>query len=146
MFYFIFKLCYAPRTDIATLKKLVTAFSKLRNLNEESILNYPYSTREIVSIAKHFDAYPNDGIVAALNNVFDFDMADDVVLERVSEVLSQAGIPIVGGKEAIKVQLAEIQNLSDMEVLEINGLNKFDKKLYQVGVSGISDRDHVQIF
>lgn len=137
---------YAPKTDVETLKKLVTAFSKLRNLNEESILNYPYSTREIVSIAKHFDAYPNDGIVAALNNVFDFDMADDVVLERVSEVLSQAGIPIVGGKEAIRVQLAEVQKLSSMEVLEINGLNKFDKKSYSVAVRVVGDHDHVQIF
>ena len=123
----------------------MTAFAKLRNLNEESILNYPYSTREIVSIAKHFDNYPSDGIVAALNNVFDFDFSDEIVLERVSEVLSQAGIPIVGGKEAIKVKLAEIKNLEEMEILEIN---KFDDKssYFPVSFNHIPDSDHVQIF
>merc|ERR1712071_723183 len=94
--------------------------------NEESILAYPYSTREIVSIAKHFDAYPDDGIVAALNNVFDFDMMDDVVLERVSEVLSQAGIPIIGGKEAIRVQLAEQQALGGMELISKKWKNDLD--------------------
>ena len=115
---------YAENVEESILKKLISAFSKLRNLNEEQILQYPYSTREIVSIAKHFNEFPEDGIVAALNNVFDFDMEDNLVLDRVAEVLSQSGIPIVGGREQIKVELAESKKLSELKVYKVDIENK----------------------
>ncbi|RCN26050.1 ATPase family protein, partial [Ancylostoma caninum] len=44
---------YAPDVEDATLLKLMAAFTELREMVNEGILHYPYSTRELVNIVKH---------------------------------------------------------------------------------------------
>ena len=44
---------YGPDVPEASLKKLVTAFSELRQMADEGLIAYPYSTREVVNIVKH---------------------------------------------------------------------------------------------
>ncbi len=46
-------LQYAPSLSIPIVESLTAAFSELRKLNDEGLLSYPYSTREIVAVAKH---------------------------------------------------------------------------------------------
>jgi von Willebrand factor A domain-containing protein 8 len=53
----------------ALIASLTAAFAELRKLNEEGIVAYPYSTREIVAVAKHLEQYPEDGVVKTLENV-----------------------------------------------------------------------------
>lgn len=44
---------YGPDVPEAILQKLVAAFGELRSLADQGIINYPYSTREVVNIVKH---------------------------------------------------------------------------------------------
>ena len=48
---------YGPNVPEQTLKKLIGAFCELRNLADEGLLNYPYSSRELVNIIKHLEVY-----------------------------------------------------------------------------------------
>ena len=44
---------YGPDVPEATLRKLVAAFSELRDMADQGLINYPYSTREVVNMVKH---------------------------------------------------------------------------------------------
>lgn len=44
---------YGPDVPEPILQKLVAAFGELRTLADQGIINYPYSTREVVNIVKH---------------------------------------------------------------------------------------------
>lgn len=44
---------YGPDVPLKTITKLVKAFSTLRNMADQGIVTYPYSTREVVNIVKH---------------------------------------------------------------------------------------------
>lgn len=48
---------YGPNVPEAILQKLVAAFGELRNLADQGIINYPYSTREVVNIVKHLQVW-----------------------------------------------------------------------------------------
>jgi MoxR-like ATPase len=64
---------YAGGVPDAVLRKLVAAFTELRQYTEEGTLSYPYSTRELVNAVRHLDKFPKDGISSVLRNIFDFD-------------------------------------------------------------------------
>lgn len=44
---------YGPGVDDRLIKKLVDVFGDLRTMADEGLVNYPYSTREVVNIVKH---------------------------------------------------------------------------------------------
>lgn len=44
---------YGPDVPEETLRRLVGAFSELRDMADQGLINYPYSTREIVNMVKH---------------------------------------------------------------------------------------------
>ena len=44
---------YGPNVPDDILKKLVDVFGDLRQLADQSLINYPFSTREVVNIVKH---------------------------------------------------------------------------------------------
>ena len=46
---------YGSTVDDSTLTKLVSAFSELRQMADEGLIAYPYSTREVVNIVKHME-------------------------------------------------------------------------------------------
>lgn len=60
----------------------VRMFHELREMVDVGALTYPYSTRELVKIVKHLQAFPEDSLGAACGNVFAFDDPDPHVRER----------------------------------------------------------------
>ncbi|KAJ8965424.1 hypothetical protein NQ314_004177 [Rhamnusium bicolor] len=46
---------YGPRVPVRTIKKLVGIFGELRTMADQGLVNYPYSTREVVNIVKHLE-------------------------------------------------------------------------------------------
>ncbi len=44
---------YGPEVPEHVLRKLVTAFGELRDMADQGLINYPYSTREVVNMVKH---------------------------------------------------------------------------------------------
>lgn len=49
---------YGPNVPDEQLSQLVAAFDELRDMADNSQLNYPYSTRELVNIVKHLQVSP----------------------------------------------------------------------------------------
>ena len=46
---------YGPRVPENVLRKLVLAFGELRDMADQGLINYPYSTREVVNMVRHLD-------------------------------------------------------------------------------------------
>lgn len=46
---------YGPHVNEQTIHKLVKAFGELRNMADQGLVSYPYSTREVVNIVKHLE-------------------------------------------------------------------------------------------
>ena len=44
---------YGPDVPVAILEKLVLAFGELRDMADQGLIAYPYSTREVVNMVKH---------------------------------------------------------------------------------------------
>jgi hypothetical protein len=64
---------YSPNVAEKILSKLVSAFSSLRQLSDQGLISYPYSSRELVNIAKHLEKFPDDSLASVIGNVSDFD-------------------------------------------------------------------------
>ncbi|XP_019792046.2 von Willebrand factor A domain-containing protein 8 isoform X1 [Tursiops truncatus] len=96
---------YGPNVPEPILQKLVAAFGELRSLADQGIINYPYSTREVVNIVKHLQKFPAEGLSSVVRNVFDFDSYNNDMREILINTLHKYGIPI--GAKPTSVQLAK---------------------------------------
>ncbi|XP_065077399.1 von Willebrand factor A domain-containing protein 8 [Ochlerotatus camptorhynchus] len=85
---------YGPDVPEATIRQLVDAFSELRDMADSGILNYPYSTREVVNIVKHLQLFPNDDMAELIGNVLDYDRHTPETLDQVTNVLLKHGLAI----------------------------------------------------
>eukprot|EP01062_Namystynia_karyoxenos_P006370 TRINITY_DN1222_c0_g1_i1.p1 TRINITY_DN1222_c0_g1~~TRINITY_DN1222_c0_g1_i1.p1 ORF type:complete len:1879 (+),score=516.05 TRINITY_DN1222_c0_g1_i1:79-5637(+) len=86
---------YAPHVPPQLLLRLVGAFGELRQRADEGVLSYPYSTRELVNVARHLDRFPDDSATEAVENVFAFDFDPDV-RQQLYEVFQRHGVPVRG--------------------------------------------------
>ncbi|VDM60642.1 unnamed protein product [Angiostrongylus costaricensis] len=84
---------YAPDVPDANLLKLMAAFTELREMADEGLLQYPYSTRELVNVVKHINKFPTDSLSTVIKNVFDFDTFSTEAINTVREVFLKHGIP-----------------------------------------------------
>ncbi|GMT32324.1 hypothetical protein PFISCL1PPCAC_23621 [Pristionchus fissidentatus] len=100
---------YAPKVSEETLGKLISAFDDLRRMADDGSLQYPYSTREIVAVAKHLNEFPDDAITEVVRNVFDFDQYSSDRLETVESVFQKHGIPL--GVQKVSVRVAELMKI-----------------------------------
>eukprot|EP00163_Fabomonas_tropica_P017781 TRINITY_DN3152_c0_g1_i15.p1 TRINITY_DN3152_c0_g1~~TRINITY_DN3152_c0_g1_i15.p1 ORF type:complete len:147 (+),score=32.56 TRINITY_DN3152_c0_g1_i15:413-853(+) len=85
---------YGPTVPEALLNRLAQVFRHLRAESDAGLLAYPYSTRELVNIVRHINAYPNDGIIKTLHNVFEFDKFDAATLNQLKAIFVEHGIPL----------------------------------------------------
>ncbi|KAM6096548.1 von Willebrand factor A domain-containing protein 8 [Chlamydotis macqueenii] len=102
---------YGPDVPEPILQKLVAAFGELRSLADQGVINYPYSTREVVNIVKHLQKFPTEGLASVVRNVFDFDSYNNEMHEILISTLHKHGIPI--GAKPTNVQLAKELPLPD---------------------------------
>lgn len=102
---------YAPSLSDDILKKLISAFGTLRQMSDQGLISYPYSTREIVNVVKHMEKYPDDSLPQVLANVYDFDQFEEQnnLKETFTEVMNKHGIPV--GASRLSISLSEIQKL-----------------------------------
>ncbi|KAJ3353547.1 von Willebrand factor A domain-containing protein 8 [Kappamyces sp. JEL0680] len=107
---------YGPNVPEKVLAKLIASFTDLRRLVDQGIINYPYSTRELVNVVRHLHSYPGEGLSRALQNVFDFDTEDDIKHILV-ETMNKNGIP-TGMESSFQVQLAAEYELPEEAVIE----------------------------
>ncbi|KAH1005033.1 hypothetical protein HUJ04_006106 [Dendroctonus ponderosae] len=82
---------YGPEVPTKTIRNLVDIFGDLRLMADQGLLNYPYSTREVVNIIKHLQKFPTADVEDVVFNVFDFDRYSPELLETLGEVLQKHG-------------------------------------------------------
>ena len=85
---------YAKDVPATTIRQLTAAMVDLRRLNDDGLLAYPYSTRELVNIVRHMSKFPSDSMDVVLQNVFSFDSYDDGLLRMLHDVFRRHGIPV----------------------------------------------------
>lgn len=76
---------------------MVAAFGDLREMADQTILSYPYSTRELVNIVKHLQKFPNDNIGEVIRNIFDFDSYSSDAIDTIKNVFKQHGFALEDG-------------------------------------------------
>ncbi|XP_026561155.1 von Willebrand factor A domain-containing protein 8 [Pseudonaja textilis] len=121
---------YGPDVSDLVLQKLVAAFGELRSLADQGIINYPYSTREVVNIVKHLQKFPTEGLANVVRNVFDFDSYNKEMREILIRTLHKHGIPI--GAKPDNVQMAKELPLPDTQFMgywKMNHLGKSRRRL-----------------
>eukprot|EP01043_Picozoa_sp_COSAG02_P007426 COSAG02_NODE_221_length_28385_cov_5.795164_7_plen_1631_part_00 len=79
---------------VSTLAKLTAAFKDLRQMTDDGVLSYPYSTRELVAIVKHMSMFPDETITEILENVFAFDSFDSELRRNLFEAFLRHGLPL----------------------------------------------------
>ncbi|CAF1089222.1 unnamed protein product, partial [Didymodactylos carnosus] len=86
---------FAPdiKQQRSTIELLVDVFTDLRQLYNEGTINYPFSLRELVSMVKHMNKYPEDNLPDILRNVFDYDNYNVDLHDRIRTILHRHGIP-----------------------------------------------------
>ncbi|ESN95825.1 hypothetical protein HELRODRAFT_193483 [Helobdella robusta] len=87
---------YAPSADETTLRQVAELFDELRSLSDQGVINHPFSAREAVAVAKHLQMFPNDGLMTAVENVFDFDAYDPDLTRVIHKVMRKHGLPVGG--------------------------------------------------
>ncbi|CAH1781042.1 unnamed protein product [Owenia fusiformis] len=96
---------YGPDVEEHILRKLVLAIGELRDMADQGLISYPYSTREVVNMVKHLQKFPNEGLSNVVRNVFDFDSYNEELQETIVKTLQKHGIPI--GAKPTNVELAK---------------------------------------
>ena len=91
---------YGPDVPEETLGKLADVFDQLRSANEEGLLAYPYSTRELVAIVKHLQAWPDDGLLYTLDNVLSFDKFDHELMDSLHVSHTHSASEVLPSKSA----------------------------------------------
>jgi hypothetical protein len=73
---------------------IVRTWEDLRSSHEKGVISYPFSVREAVSVTKHLNRFPADGLEGAFENVIAFDRFDSVTLKQLAKIFDRHGIPI----------------------------------------------------
>ncbi|XP_070538007.1 von Willebrand factor A domain-containing protein 8-like [Ptychodera flava] len=94
---------YGPNVPEHLLKKLVLAFGELREMADQGLIAYPYSTREVVNMVKHLEKFPTEGLSNVVRNVFDFDAYNKEMRESIVTALHKHGIPIGATPDNVKL-------------------------------------------
>lgn len=85
---------YGPDVSSGVIDQVIAAFGDLRQLFDKNLVSYPYSTREAVNIIKHLQTYPQDTLLDAIRNVFDFDCYSKEAQEVITNVLNKHKLPL----------------------------------------------------
>ncbi|CAB3401465.1 unnamed protein product [Caenorhabditis bovis] len=113
---------YGPNVDESILNKLLTIFNELRDKTDQGLLQYPYSTRELVNIVRHCNDFPDDPLPEVARNVFDFDVYNDDTIATIESVFQKHGIPLGVSRGAAaaageRIAIAERFALGDLRQL-----------------------------
>ena len=103
---------FGPDVSSSVIRQIASSFDHLRSLADHGDISYPYSTREAVAVIRHLQQYPDDGIVAAIHNVLDFDSFDDATYILIGKVFSHYGIEM-SSYDVWKAAQARIQATND---------------------------------
>lgn len=131
---------YGPDVDVKVIKKLVGIFGDLRSLADKGLVNYPYSTREVVNIVKHLQQFPNTDLEDVIFNVFDFDRYSPEMIETIGEVLVKYGF---SDKNMITAEYIAAKRAKEYVQLTVNRHSGLDTEAPKHGKEDPKNEPHV---
>ncbi|WFD33517.1 hypothetical protein MCUN1_000330 [Malassezia cuniculi] len=107
----------APKVRDSLLYSLVMAFHDLRAAFEKDEINHPYSLRELLHLARHLNAFPDEPLGDVLLNVLAFDLHKPEALRVVLDTLERRGL-VVGDVsiEALQERAAKKEREQSLRV------------------------------
>ena len=109
---------YGPDVPHSILTRVASVFAELRALSAVGELAYPFSTREAVSLVRHMQAFPEDGLLGAADNVFSYDSHQPQLASQLAGVLRRHGVPAASGPGGFSVELAPTSPLPPSDPVE----------------------------
>jgi len=91
---------YGKGVQLDVINKLVKVWEDLRMAHQEGSISYIFSVRESVSIVKHLNAFPDEGVQSAIENVLAFDRLDSSISKHLNKIFSNQGINILANEKA----------------------------------------------
>jgi von Willebrand factor A domain-containing protein 8 len=85
---------YGPDVPVDIINRIAHAFRDLRRAYEDQEMSYPYSAREAVAVVKHVQAYPEDGVAAAVENIIGFEGYNPRIRKQIALIFQSKGIPV----------------------------------------------------
>uniref|UniRef100_V5I964 von Willebrand factor A domain-containing protein 8 n=1 Tax=Anoplophora glabripennis TaxID=217634 RepID=V5I964_ANOGL len=131
---------YGPRVPLDTIKKLVSIFGELRDMADQGLVNYPYSTREVVNIVKHLEQFPNSDIEDIVFNVFDFDKYSPELIDTLGEVLVKHGF---SNRNIITAEYAAAKRAKENVQVTVKRYSGLDTKGPKHGKEDPENEPHV---
>ena len=86
---------YGKSLNPDVIDKIVNVWEDLRNAHQSGSISYIFSVRESVSIVKHLNAFPDEGIQAAIENVLAFDRLDTSLSKHLNKIFGKRGIKLL---------------------------------------------------
>ena len=85
---------YGPNVSQESICKLVQIWDELNLAHQKGVITYPFSVRESVSVVKHLNEFPADGIDVAMDNVISFDRFDEALMKQLHSIFNKFGISV----------------------------------------------------
>eukprot|EP00081_Caenorhabditis_elegans_P026604 NP_510161.2 Von (von) Willebrand factor A domain containing [Caenorhabditis elegans] len=108
---------FGPTVPVKTLNQLLTIFNELREKTDQGLLQYPYSTRELVNIVRHCNEFPTDPLPEVCRNVFDFDSYSEDTIATIHEVFQKHGVPLGVIRTGESLSIMERIPLGEMKTI-----------------------------
>ncbi|XP_056637109.1 von Willebrand factor A domain-containing protein 8 isoform X2 [Diorhabda sublineata] len=131
---------YGPDVYVDIIERLVGIFDDLRTMADRGLVNYPYSTREVVNIVKHLQKFPNTDLEDVLFNVFDFDRYNTETIETLGEVLVKHGF---SSKNVLTAEYVASKRAKENIQMTINRYSGLDVSQPKHGKEDPKNEPHV---
>ncbi|XP_074033568.1 von Willebrand factor A domain-containing protein c12.2 isoform X2 [Leptinotarsa decemlineata] len=131
---------YGPKVRVEIIQKLVDVFGELRALADQGVVNYPYSTREVVNVVKHLEKFPTADLEDVIFNVFDFDRYSPESIETLGEVLVKHGF---SSKNIITAEYITAKRAKENIQVTVNRYSGLDTKAPKHGKEDPKNEPHV---
>lgn len=86
---------YGDSVSSDVIDKIVSVWEDLRRAHQIGSMTYPFSVRESVNVVKHLNAFPDDGLEDAVDNVIAFDLLDKGLSRHLDGIFGSHGIHLM---------------------------------------------------
>ncbi|KAG5885894.1 hypothetical protein JTB14_019153 [Gonioctena quinquepunctata] len=131
---------YGPDVREDIIEKLVAVFGDLRVMADQGVVNYPYSTREVVNIVKHLQKFPTADLEDVIFNVFDFDRYSPEMIETLGDVLVKHGFT---SKNIITAEYIAAKRAKENIQVTVNRYSGLDTNAPKHGKEDPKNEPHV---
>jgi von Willebrand factor A domain-containing protein 8 len=91
---------YGPNVSSELIGTIVEIWQDLAAAHQKGILAYPFSVREAISVVRHLDAFPSDGLLRSVENVIAFDRFDGALLNQLISIFARHGVQLQSSRTA----------------------------------------------